>query len=91
MRALLLTVILAFIAQLTTAIPPGCLLHAVNTQNQPGDMSAVCGDGALTVQAHMANNCGSVEEEAQKQFIATCSAAGTVVGKSIVSTSDWQD
>ncbi|KAK6368667.1 hypothetical protein LTR64_006823 [Lithohypha guttulata] len=27
----------------------------------------------------MANNCGSIEEEAQKQFIATCSAAGTVV------------
>lgn len=87
MRALLLSLILAYIAQLTTAIPPGCLLHAVNTQNQPGDMSAVCGDGALTVQAHMANNCGSIEEEAQKQFIASCSAAGTVVGKSIISTS----
>lgn len=83
MRRLLFTICLTFLSQLVTALPPGCLLQAVNTQNQPGDLSAVCGDGALIVQSYMAGNCGTAAEEAQKQFIATCSSAGTSVGKFI--------
>ena len=80
MKTILFTILLAFIVQLAFAIPPACLLHAVNTQDEPGDLSAVCGSGALTVQSYMADNCGNVASDAQKAFIATCSSAGTSVG-----------
>lgn len=80
MKTVLLSLLFAFIAQIALAIPPACLLHAVNTQEEPGDFDAVCGDGALTVQAHMAQNCGNYEQNAQQAFIATCSSAGKSVG-----------
>lgn len=80
MRTVIFTVLFAFIAQLAFAIPPACLLHAVNTQDEPGDLNSVCGHGALTVQSHMAVNCGKWEQDAQKAFIATCSSAGRSVG-----------
>ena len=83
MKTIIFATLLAFIAQIAFAIPPACLLHAVNTQNEPGDLSAVCGNGALTVQSYMAQNCGNFESDAQKAFLATCSSAGTSVGKFI--------
>ena len=81
MKTLIFSLLLTLLARLSVAIPPACLLHAVNTQNEPGDMGAVCGDGALTVQSYMAANCGNYESDAQKAFIATCSSAGTSVGE----------
>lgn len=79
MKTVLFSLLFAFIAQLAFAIPPACLLHAVNTQDEPGDLNSVCGNGALTVQSHMAINCGKWEQDAQKAFIATCSSAGKSV------------
>lgn len=80
MRTTFFVSLVAFFASVAFAIPPGCLLHAVNTQDEPSDLSAVCGDGALKVQSYMADNCGNYEEDAQKAFIDTCSSAGTSVG-----------
>lgn len=81
MKTILFSVLFAFLARLAFAIPPACLLHAVNTQDEPADLSAVCGDGALNVQSYMYDNCGNSGDIAQKAFIDTCSSAGTSVGK----------
>ena len=80
MQTTVFALFFALFARVAFAIPPACLLHAVNTADAPGDFSAVCGDGATDVQSYMASNCGDSEEVAQKAFIATCSAAGTAVG-----------
>lgn len=80
-----LLTVLAFVAHLAYAIPYACLLAGVNTQDNPADLPAVCGKGATTVQRYLASNCGGNVNDAQKAFIATCSAAGTSVGKSSVS------
>lgn len=79
MRTAIFVTIVAIFARFSFAVPPGCLLHAVNTQDEPSDLSAICGDGALDVQSYMADNCGKYEDTAQKAFIDTCSSAGTSV------------
>jgi len=76
----IITILTAFVAQLVLAIPPACLLQAVNTQDEPTDMSAICGNNAKSLQSYMAQNCGSNADTAQSAFIASCSAAGTKVG-----------
>jgi hypothetical protein len=62
------------------AVPPACLLNAVNEQDEPSDLSAICGSEAETVQQAIVDMCGDNEEAAQSAFIATCSAAGSSVG-----------
>jgi hypothetical protein len=64
------------------AVPPACLLNAVNEQDEPSDLSAICGREAETVQQAIVDMCGDNEEVAQSAFIATCSAAGSSVGTS---------
>jgi len=80
MQTTIFTLFFAIFAHLAFALPPACLLHAVNTADAPGDLSAVCGDSATDIQSYMASNCGNFQDDAQKAFIATCSSAGTVVG-----------
>jgi len=80
MQTAFLTLLFALFARIAFALPPACLLHAVNTADAPGDLSAVCGDGAEDIQSYMASNCGNFQDDAQKAFIATCSSAGTSVG-----------
>jgi len=60
-------------------IPPACLLRAVNTQDNPSDLSAVCGDEATAVQRAIASMCGDSQSVAQTAFISTCSAVGSSV------------
>lgn len=80
MQTTLFTILIAIFARIAyAAIPPACLLHGVNTQDEPSDLSAVCGNGATKVQSFLAQNCGNYEQDAQKAFIATCSSAGTSV------------
>merc|ERR1712232_371057 len=62
MQTTVFALIFALFARVAFAIPPACLLHAVNTADAPGDLSAVCGDGATDVQPYMASNCGDFEE-----------------------------
>jgi len=61
------------------AVPPACLLNAVNTQDDPSDLSAICGSEAQDVQAAIASGCGNNQKVAQSAFIATCSSAGSSV------------
>lgn len=75
---------LALAARVAFAIPPACLLHAVNTQQNPADLGAVCGKNATSVQSYMASNCGNNADTAQKAFLDTCSSAGTSVGKNTI-------
>lgn len=82
MRSIFFKFIFSFLAGLALAIPPACLIHGVNTQEDPADLSSVCGNGAKTVQKYLASNCGQQQDTAQKAFIATCSSAGTSVGES---------
>ena len=63
------------------AVPPACLLNAVNTQDDPSDLGAVCGKEAQSVQEAIASLCGNNQKVAQSAFIATCSGAGSSVGK----------
>jgi hypothetical protein len=62
------------------AIPPACLLSAVNTQDEPSNLRAICGDEANEVQEAIASLCGDNAKVAQSAFIATCSSAGSSVG-----------
>lgn len=63
------------------AIPPACLLNAVNTQDEPSDLEAICGSDAEDVQQAIVDLCGDSQSAAQSEFIATCSAAGSSVGE----------
>jgi hypothetical protein len=87
MKAPLLLPVLASLALRVLAntplidTPPACLLQAVNTQEQPGNLTAVCGKEATDVQKAIASMCSSSESAAQSAFISTCSAAGSSVGE----------
>jgi len=61
------------------AVPPACLLNAVNTQDEPSDLGAICGKDAEDVQGAIASLCGDNQSVAQSAFIATCSSAGSSV------------
>jgi len=61
-------------------VPPACLLSAVNTQDNPTDLSSLCGDEANDVQKAINSLCTSTNKSAaQSAFIATCSSAGSSV------------
>lgn len=63
------------------ATPPACLLAAVNQQQNPADLSSVCGANGHQVQQAIASICGSNVAVAESAFAATCSSAGHTVGK----------
>jgi hypothetical protein len=80
MRSSLQLLALIALSARVLAVPPACLLNAVNEQDEPSDLSAICGREAETVQQAIVDMCGDNEEVAQSAFIATCSAAGSSVG-----------
>ena len=80
MKTYVLLPIVAFALRVLAEVPPACLLNAVNTQDNPADLAAICGKEALTVQEAIANMCDSNQPAAQSAFISTCSAAGSSVG-----------
>ena len=74
--------VFAFAVRVLADVPPACLLAAVNTQDNPADLSAVCGKEAPDVQHAIASLCsGDSQSIAQSAFIATCSSAGSSVGE----------
>lgn len=81
MRSTILVTVLAVSARaVLAALPPACLLQAVNTQDEPSDLKAICGDSPTDVQQAIASMCGDTVSMAQSAFIATCSGAGVQVG-----------
>lgn len=82
MKTTLLFSTLVLAVRVFAAVPPACLLNAVNTQDLPGDLDAICGDDALEIQGAIASLCtGDNVSIAQSAFISTCSVAGSSVGE----------
>lgn len=74
-QALLASVVL--LVRLTAATSPGCLLGAVNTQPQPGDLKSICGPKAHEVQEHIKEKCSDfVRDAAMEAFAKSCLNAG---------------
>ncbi|KIW31953.1 uncharacterized protein PV07_03539 [Cladophialophora immunda] len=89
MKTSLLLPFVALAVRVLADIPPACLLSAVNTQDQPGDLSSICGDEATDVQKAIASLCsGNAVSAAQSAFISTCSAAGSSVAPYTASSSN---
>ncbi|KAK4988060.1 hypothetical protein LTR50_004176 [Elasticomyces elasticus] len=65
-------------ARLTTATPPACLLGAVNSQPQPGQLSAVCGN-ATSVEASISSLCKDNIGPAMSAFSDVCKSAGVTI------------
>ena len=82
MKSALVFPLLALASRVLTATPPACLLNAVNSQQDPSDLGAICGKEATNVQQAIASLCSDNASAAQSAFIATCSGAGSSVGKS---------
>ncbi|OCT51564.1 hypothetical protein CLCR_09116 [Cladophialophora carrionii] len=80
MKTSIILPVFALAARVLAATPPACLLNAVNTQDDPSDLSSICGDDAIDVQEVIASVCnGNAVSMAQSAFISTCSAAGSSV------------
>lgn len=69
----------AVAAQVAVAAPPACLLAAVNTQDDPSDMKAVCSGGASEVKKYLSSNCGDNADAANSAFEEQCKDAGVTV------------
>ncbi|KAF1987964.1 hypothetical protein K402DRAFT_392245 [Aulographum hederae CBS 113979] len=66
--------------------PPACLLGALNTQPNPADTEAICGN-ASEVQEAIASMCGANTNAAMSAFASTCSADGVSVSSYVGSAS----
>jgi hypothetical protein len=67
------------LASFAVASPPGCLLGAINTYDDPSNMKAVCSEknAAQTIQKF----CGDSSQEALEAFADICNGAGVKVCK----------
>lgn len=73
----LFTATLFALASFTVATPPGCLLGAVNSYDDPADIKAVCSgkDVTSTIQKF----CGDATKDALSAFADICNGAGVKV------------
>lgn len=68
------------IVHVVTAVPPACLISAVNTQDDPHDIEAVCsGDAAQEVAKAISTNCDDVQDIATEWFASVCKDAGVTI------------
>jgi hypothetical protein len=83
--SVILSVFASVAVRVLAATPPGCLLSAVNEQPAPTDLPSICGKEATNVQSAIANICPTqFASAAQSAFIATCSSAGSSVGRQTI-------
>ncbi|KAL1953252.1 hypothetical protein VTO42DRAFT_3340 [Malbranchea cinnamomea] len=63
------------------AVPPACLLAAVNTQPDQGDLDTICGKNSIKVQEEIVKACDNKEylEEALEAFATACEESGNEV------------
>jgi hypothetical protein len=76
-KTLLLAAFSALAALATAASPPGCLLGAVNSYENPVDIAAVCKDKDAT--SKIAGFCGDATKTALSAFAEICEAKGVKV------------
>ncbi|KAK2764033.1 hypothetical protein FQN54_009652 [Arachnomyces sp. PD_36] len=68
--------------------PPACLLAAINQQDKPSDMNAMCGANSKDVQSTIQDICGDDVDAALKAYSKSCSEAGKEVTLIQPSTDD---
>lgn len=66
------------LAQLTIATPPGCLLGAVNTYDDPVNVKAVCKEKNLS--STVEKFCGDATKSAMAALADICNDSGVKVG-----------
>jgi hypothetical protein len=73
------------LASFTIATPPGCLLGAVNSYDDPADVKSVCSekDAAKTI----AKFCGDSTKDALAAFADICNGAGVKVSTDVPKSS----
>lgn len=74
------TLFIAFAAVASVAraaTPPGCLLGAVNTYEDPANIKSVCSDKEAT--SKIAKYCGDATKDALSSFAELCKNAGVTV------------
>lgn len=77
------TIIFAFLALanvIVATVPPACLLAAVNTQDNPADLTKICGSESLSMQREIVTACDQDKiADALQAFAKACSDAGKKV------------
>lgn len=86
-RSTVVLALVAIAARLAVALPPACLLGAVNSQPNPADLESICGDKASEVQSQIEDLCGNDVDVALDEFDKTCESAGYTVAAVTSSTS----
>ncbi|KAL8829331.1 MAG: hypothetical protein Q9170_006215 [Blastenia crenularia] len=77
-KSTLFLAIFAASTQLVAALPPACLLAAINTESNPADLPTLCGSDSDSskVQAQIKQLCGGNTDAAMKAYKETCGSAG---------------
>ncbi|KAL8650506.1 MAG: hypothetical protein Q9210_003781 [Variospora velana] len=78
-RSIVFLVLLAASAQLVAALPPSCLIKAINTEPEPANLSVMCGSRASNVQAEIRKMCSGNTDVAMKAYKQVCEDAGKTV------------
>ncbi|KAL8849959.1 MAG: hypothetical protein Q9221_005065 [Calogaya cf. arnoldii] len=65
----------------SAAVPPGCLIAAINTQADPSDFGLICGSDSGKVKSAISSTCNSAEYEkaAMAAFQEICKSMGKTV------------
>ncbi|CAF9931920.1 MAG: hypothetical protein HETSPECPRED_008217 [Heterodermia speciosa] len=79
--------LLPVLAQLAVAVPPACLLAAVNTEDAPADLPTVCGPDAPKVKSQIKSLCGANINAAITAFEEVCQGVSTVSSSAASSSS----
>lgn len=69
----------AVVSLVNAASPPGCLLGAVNTYQDPADIASVCKSKDAT--SKIAKYCGDSTSAALEAFADICNGKGVKVGE----------
>ncbi|MCJ1225439.1 hypothetical protein MMC12_002088 [Toensbergia leucococca] len=78
-KSTILLALFAASAQIVAAVPPACLLAAVNTEQNPADLPTICGVDSPKVQNQIKNLCGGNTDAALTAFYDVCKSAGVTV------------
>ncbi|EER26137.1 GPI-anchored cell wall protein, putative [Coccidioides posadasii C735 delta SOWgp] len=79
-RAVLFVTVLALLNIFAVATPPGCLIAAINTQEDPSDMDVMCGSASKKVQNEIVKLCDdSNVQAALNAYSKSCSESGNKV------------
>ncbi|KAF2233811.1 hypothetical protein EV356DRAFT_188118 [Viridothelium virens] len=85
-KASLVFALFAASAQVAFAVPPSCLLDAINTQPNSADLKSICGKNAGAVKSAITSGCGSNIDDAMSAFKKVCSGVDPTDGGNSTST-----